>query len=106
MYGLVRVDTAALKQRLSEKAAALRDALLETMINRMRSESEAVNVSYNAFMTRISEKPKSEAELVALKDYIRDGQVTMNGLAQVRPRLLCALFPAVCLCARSLRLLA
>jgi len=81
VFGLVRVDATALKLRLAEKAAALRDALLETMIARMRVESEAVNEAYSAFMSRISEKPKSEAELVALKDYIRDGQATMNALA-------------------------
>lgn len=82
VYGLVRVDTATLKQRLADKAASLRDALLGAMVARMRTESEAINVAYTTFMTRISEKPKSEAELVALKDYIRDGQATMNALAQ------------------------
>jgi hypothetical protein len=79
---LIRVNTQALKQRLAERAAELRDALLTAMVVRMQGDCNSVNARYNTFMTRIGEKPKDEQELVALKEYIRDGQATMLGLAQ------------------------
>ena len=50
----------------------------------MQSDCQSVNLRYNTFVTRISEKPKNEEELVALKDYIRDGSATMISLAGVR----------------------
>lgn len=80
-YGLIRVNTEALKQRLAERAAELRDALLNAMVTRMQNDCSSVNARYATFMARIGEKPKDEQELVALKEYIRDGQMTMIGLA-------------------------
>jgi dynein heavy chain len=69
-FSLTLVDTRDVKKVLSERAFAIRDALLKSMIARAREQNHSIAERYKAVLARVSEKPTNEVELKSLNDYI------------------------------------
>ena len=80
VFGLVRVQCGHIKQQLADKARRVCAGIMSAIVARSVGVSESVNQRYQQILDRISQKPRDEAELVELKDYIRDSKAVVGGL--------------------------
>ena len=80
LFCLVGVNTAKAKSTLISKALEIRDAFLERMVSDIRDENLDITDEYENILSRVSEKPKDEVELSALRDFIVDSKATIDNL--------------------------
>ncbi|KAA0164767.1 hypothetical protein FNF31_02304 [Cafeteria roenbergensis] len=80
--GLVRLSCGELRERLATKARAVRDAIMTQMLDRMREDGYDVDDGFSALLDRVRQAPRDEAELVALKEFIKESKATVARLGE------------------------
>ncbi|CAM9135038.1 unnamed protein product, partial [Choristocarpus tenellus] len=78
LFKLVRVNTIEVTQILKDKAQELRDALLESIVGKVRDQNHDIISRYESILARIVEKPANEAELAALRDFIKESKAKVS----------------------------